>query len=121
MASNTIAFTVELCSEDRARLDALLEVLRHDATLIGSIPAAEPAPVEKQPEEAPVAAQEPVSEAQAVTREMIQAKVVTLIQSGHKDEAAAIVKAVAKNVSSLPEDSLADVYAKLSALEVANA
>ena len=141
--SNTI--TIELCAEDRARLDRLAEALerRHDCdactkgivdyvahvTRSGAeattenhteAPAEKPAEPDTIPaeEEKPVEVKsEPAAEAPKVERSDIQKKVVELSQAGKKAEVRDIVKAYADKVSTIPEDKLAEVLEKLTALE----
>lgn len=148
---NTI--TIELCAEDRARLDAILAALsarpncercantvaKYVAAEVGQTaehPVVDPfpapdtaeksndAPTEAEPEtvntpepEKPAEAEEQ-PEAPAVTHADIQRKVVTLSAAGKKDQVREIVTKYAKKVSDLPEDKLAEVWAKLTALEV---
>lgn len=111
---NTI--TIELCAEDRKRLDdirAALDKLSHSTLCVGGLDlsqapdftATEPAPVEK-----PV---EPVT-ANCLT---VQQKVVSLVMGGKKEETKQIINAYAPRVSLIPEDKLAEVYEKLIALE----
>ena len=129
---NTI--TIELCKEDRQRLDVIsdtLELIRLALTNAGTpFPvapvAAQDAPaVEAKetpiPDSEPVAATqdapEAVPEASPVERSAIQRKVVELSVAGKKADARAVVMAYATNVSGIPEDKLAEVWAKLTKLE----
>lgn len=113
---------VELCTEDRARLDALIAALSHDAPMEAlqapvaqqdppDEPAAPDVPIE--PEPAPEAPQE----AAPVTTAAVQRKVVALSAMGKKAEVRAIVKSHAAKVSDIPEDELPEVWAQLCALE----
>lgn len=142
---NTI--TIELCAEDRARLDAILKALTHthdcnscveqvirtiDPLMQSSIadteaaeqpqePAKEPAqpvtpPEVEQPAE--TTTETPESEqTPTVDRSEVQRKVVELSAAGKKAEVKEIVMAYADRVSTIPEDKLAEVFDKLSALE----
>lgn len=139
---NTI--TIELCAEDRARLDKILEALENasprcdrcmEATLDyiktkevkdGPWPAEnepqEPKPEEPevvQPAEEKPAQPEPESDstAPAVTVEDIRSKVLTLTAAGKKGEIREIITAYAAKVSDIPEDKRAEVLEKLTALE----
>jgi hypothetical protein len=67
-------------------------------------------------EETPTAATE-ANDAPPVKREDVQKKVVELSAAGKKDAVKAVVTAYAKNVSGIPEDKLAEVLDKLTALE----
>lgn len=130
---NTI--TIELCAEDRERLDRIYEALTQRQTdleyvmnkkfdHLGSLlenmelnameaaPAAVLEVVKPEPEEAP--AEKP--EAPKVKVEDVQQKVVALSAAGKKAEVRDIVKAYADKVSAIPEDKLAEVMQKLSAL-----
>ncbi len=69
-----------------------------------SLPWGDPAPVEKA---------KPV-----VTTADVQQKVIKLVNAGKKPEVLAIVKSYAANVSSIPEDKLAECLERLNALEV---
>lgn len=131
---NTI--TIELCQEDRARLDAILaelEKARPDcskcteavtvsmAHQLREIRAtyAEPETATTTPPETDKPAEaenEPQSE--PVKLADIQQKVVTLSAAGKKDAVRAIVTKHAARVSDIPEDKRAEVLAQLTALEV---
>lgn len=136
---NTI--TIELCAEDRARLDKILEALmaRPDCTLCAKqvvdyctqvtgvneygakvepeAPAEPEHPVEN-PFPEPVTQKEPEKPtAPAVTKSDVQQKVVALSAAGKKAEVREIVHAYAERVSGIPEDKLPEVMAKLNALE----
>lgn len=132
---NTI--TIELCPEDRGRLDALitelrvssdtLELIRLALTNAGTpFPAApvqpqtEPklaAEAEPTPEpEKPAEAQEPVQDVLQM-RASLQKKIVELTTAGKKAAVKEIVQAYATKVSAIPEDKLAEVLSKLTELE----
>lgn len=121
---NTI--TIELCAEDRQRLDVIsdtLELIRLALTTAGTpFPAA---PEQPRPEELP--GQRSIEETTVETAEEvqpkveradIQKKVVELSAAGKKDEVRGIVNNYAKKVSDIPEDKLAEVWSRLTALEV---
>ena len=131
---NTI--TIELCSEDRARLDAILEALTKGkpdctrcaqqvvdyVTCVTGIDEngkkVEPVhPVEDPFPETPVVEAPKKPEAPKVKMEDVQQKVVALSAAGKKAEVRAIVTAYAERVSAVPEDKLAEVLEKLNALE----
>lgn len=134
---NTI--TIELCAEDRARIDNLtreLAALRHTLTsdqVIAVQPEPQTAetpeqplpPVEEPKTEAPKpaakpekkAAPEPAPAAQEVTVADIQAKVVELVNAGKKTEAREIISKYSPNVSGIPEDKRAEVLGLLNGLE----
>ena len=124
--SNTI--TIELCAEDRARLDAILAALSDKASApaepaaVAPVAAPEeaPAPVQPEPEKPAVAPAAPaVEEAKPIhTKADLLAKVQRLIaQGGKKAEARAIIKQYADRVSDVPADKIDEVMAKLAELE----
>lgn len=134
---------IELCAEDRARLDNILEALKEGAkssiekagesmkamaesvkqladtaTEVEKIEpkAAEPVEPKETPKEEPKA--EPAqTDAPEVTAAELQSKVVNLVRSGKKDEARAIVMEYAENVSAIPAEKRAEVLERLNALE----
>ncbi len=69
-----------------------------------SLPWGDPAPAEEP---------KPV-----VTTADVQQKVIKLVNAGKKPEVLTIVKSYAANVSSIPEDKLAECLKRLNALEV---
>ncbi len=121
--------TIELCKEDRQRLD---ELIAFAALLVGekhSKPEETQIPGQMtlftkntHPVDAvsPHADPEPVAEPEApkATRDDVQALVIKLAApgAGKKDAARAIVYEYAKKVSDIPEDKLDEVMAKLSKL-----
>lgn len=121
---NNINVTVELCAEDRARLDKLLEAL---TARPAEVKAAPEQPVEPEVVEPEVV--EPVQETLAepeqpvepevvtVTAADIQRKVIELSAAGKKAQVRDIVTTYADKVSELPESALPEVWAKLTALE----
>ena len=129
---NTIVF--ELCAEDRARLDKIIEGLgRHDCSrcandvakyVVGTLetaqePANAPEPIkdETAPPEPEVVA--PATEAPVATvdKSDIQRKVVELSAAGKKAQVRDVITAYAAKVSDIPEDKTAEVWQKLTALE----
>lgn len=133
---NTI--TIELCTEDRARLDAILEALQKASPRCdncvklvndlcnakGSAPEAPQAPAEEEPtntqpepEKPTEAKPENESTAPEVTVEDIRSKVLQLTGAGKKDEVRAIVKEYAEKVGDIPADKRAEVLKRLTALE----
>ena len=125
--------TIELCQEDRARLDAILSALQscgtpYAATLESTSeeapqlpaqepqdePAAEPEEVPAPEAEQPTAA-EPA--APAVSLSDIQQKVVSLSAAGKKAQVREVVMAYATKVSAIPADKVDEVWQKLTALE----
>ena len=128
---NTI--TIELCAEDRARLDAILAALQDKPNCSGCVEAAvklaktgetKPQPVEQAEPEAeappePEAAPEPEKQPEKVVeRSAIQRKVVELSGAGKKAQVREIVTQYASCVSDIPEDKLVEAWDRLTALEV---
>lgn len=124
---NEIKVTVELCAEDRARLDKLTAALEnYTPPIIGvDLAQADEAPQEAQPEtpqavaEPEPAEENPSEERPTITHDMIHQKVKEFIANGSAAQNEGARKAVtsrAKNISGLPADCLADVWAELEAL-----
>lgn len=142
--SNTI--TIELCAEDRARLDhinvnlteLIMRVMGNQAPDMGEVPQkAAPELAEKLAAQHPVAdpfkelpkaepvpfeqeapkQEAPKQEAPQYKLEDIQQKVVALSASGKKAEVREIVKSYAEKVSAIPVDKFGEVMAKLIGLE----
>lgn len=122
------AIPIELCQEDRARIDKVIELLtlstgqrcqgcadavQEAFTATKPIEFTKDTPEEEKPVEP---AQEPETAPQ-VTKADIQQKVIQLSAAGKKAQVREIVTAVANKVSDIPEDKLAEVWAKLNALE----
>ena len=129
--------TIELCAEDRARLDhinvnlteLILRVMGNGAPDMGDVlrkaapelagKLAEQHPVTEPFQELPKA--EPVPFEQPETPqyklEDIQQKVVALSASGKKAEVREIVKSYAEKVSAIPADKFGEVMARLTGLE----
>lgn len=143
MANNII---IELCAEDRQRIDnltaalianggaveALLKQLTPPAIIgedIARMAAAVVSPENgsqnaKEPTQAepPKAKEKPAPKADAptvkpITVADIRAKVIDLSGKGKGDEAKAIVKSYAPSIPALPEGVFGEVMAKLNALE----
>lgn len=118
---NTI--TIELCQEDRARLDLILSTLAEiadkkplnamtglpeaPASTDGMQPVNEPTPFDKEPEKP------------SVTLEEVQAKAQKLLapSSGKRDQVRALIKGYAERVSLIPEDKWTEVMQKLTDIE----
>lgn len=130
--------TIELCTEDRARLDAILEALKatkprckNCVQLVKDLCHAENHPENDaqsaetfEPEETQPEEEKPTppktendSKAPEVTVEDIRSKVLTLTGAGKKDEVRAIVKEYAEKVGDIPADKRAEVLERLTALE----
>lgn len=134
---NQINVTIELCAEDRARLDNILaalekgakpsiekagEGLKATAESAKKAAAKQEAPAEPEPEKAEEAPWEEPKPAQPeavpeVSAAELQSKVVQLVGKGKKDAARAIVMEYAPNVGSIPAEKRAEVLARLNALE----
>ena len=130
--------TIELCTEDRARLDAILEALKATkpqcdscVKLVNDLYHAEnspendaqsaeaPDPKETQPEpEKPTEPKnENVSLASEVSVEDLRSKYMSLAATPKRDEAREIIKTYAAKISDIPVDKRAEVMSKLTALE----
>lgn len=125
---NNITVTVELCAEDRARIDKLIELAlaslqrpaEHPVETFAEALQAPAATIPTEPEkpaEEPAAAAPAEPTAPAVTREELQAFVLQLCAAGKNTAARAIVREYAARVSLIPEDKLAEAMDKLRALE----
>lgn len=137
--SNKIEIEVKLCQEDRSRLDKLIEALTpqelpactyiapqmdetepvkeidQPAENVQQSEPQNPAPWdEDKPDIQIEAAEQPE---QTVSLSEVQRKVVELSAAGHKDKVREIVTSYAERVSAIPEDKLAEVMDKLTALE----
>ncbi len=133
--SNTI--TIELCAEDRKRIDELIAfagliagtlkspepVNMQSPVQVRTLPLITAAPANEHPvdEVSPHGQPEPVAEPELpkYTKADILAKVQTLATPGHpkREEAKAIVKSYGAKVSDIPEDKYNEVMDKLTALE----
>ena len=122
--SNTI--TIELCAEDRARLDRLAEALERKACdkcvtsaiqLFKGEAEAPKAPTEVK--EAPTEPAEvtPETPTRTVDRAEMRAKVIELSAKGLKEQVREIVTAYAPTVKDVPDDKLVECFDRLVALE----
>lgn len=128
--------TIELCAEDRARLDRLTDFLEKRIAQVDELYGKElPSRTEKetteektaettQPEQTPDPEANPATEpsnepakAKPVTIEDIRGKVLKLTGAGKKDEVRAIIHQYATKVPDIPEDKRAEVLKKLTKLE----
>lgn len=133
---NTI--TIELCAEDRARLDKLLNLLENNITPTTLEVAKAPEPIPEpapQPEpvkveeptptpepEIPEAPEEPTPEPVAEepkkvgfapTVDNLRKIALMLTSAGHKQEVRDIVNKYATKLSEVPEDKIAECMAEL--------
>jgi hypothetical protein len=130
---------IELCAEDRARLDKLAQAI--EAMTTPQAPqilaqSAEPEKEAKHPAEMeptpfpentepqapaspmPTTEPEPVKEdAPAVTHKDIAKLVIELAGAGKKDKVQDVVYVYAKKVTDIPADKLAEVHQQLTALK----
>ncbi len=129
--SNTI--TIELCAEDRARLDRLAEAMERKTCDKCVTAAIQLAKNEQEPVEAPAAITpvtkppgeekpaekdpEPQTPVRTVDRAELRAKVIDLSAKGLKDQVRDVVKSFAETVKDVPDDKLAECYDRLVALE----
>lgn len=132
--SNRINMTIELCEEDRQRLDLIASLLMTgiEAQKVGKRDVPQQAektekvePVNEHPVDEvsphvvpePVAEPEPAAEAN-YTKADVQALVLKLAApgTGKKDAVKAIVNEYAKKVSDIPEEKLNEVMTKLQKL-----
>ena len=114
---NTI--TIELCAEDRARLDSILEQLKQLNQMPAVFDGKEP---EKKQQTAPK--KEPKQEPKQESAPTIQlTDLQTLVQelaapgSGKRDKVKVLVKGYAERVSLIPQDKWPEVYEALTALK----
>ena len=114
---NTI--TIELCAEDRARLDNILEQLKQ---LTPMSVVCDVTPQEKKQKTA--TKQEPKQKPKQEIAPTIQlTDLQTLVQelaapgSGKRDKVKALVKGYAERVSLIPQDKWPEVYEALTALK----
>lgn len=121
---NTI--TIELCQEDRQRLDKIITLLGQSASEQKTQPApqvVEDLPLEGAAHLEPVAdptpeapAPDPAPEVKAISLAEFQKAVTIVAAKGTKQKAAAkaIVNKYAPSVSEVPEDKRAEVMAELA-------
>lgn len=129
---NNLNLTIELCEEDRARLDAILTALQAVGTPFSPPEPTQPvetapethdapAPVTGGPEpEQPAQDTQDGAETQHATHGMVQDLVITLASQGHKAEAREIVQRYAPRVSAIPDADLDAVYVALDAVRRAH-
>ena len=128
---NTI--TIELCAEDRARIDAVIAALEKlpnqakakapkakakeepQATTTPEAEAPADYPLDPPPFDVPEQ-DAPEQDAPKVDRADVQRLVVELSAAGKKAEVKEIVTAYADRVSAIPEDKLSEVFEKLNKL-----
>ena len=121
---NNLNLTIELCAEDRARLDAILTALQAVGTPFSSPESAHPVETAPETHEAPAPVtsgsemEQPAqdTETQHATHGMVQDLVITLASQGHKSEAREIVQRYAPRVSAIPDADLDAVYVALDAV-----
>ena len=111
--------TIELCAEDRARLDRLAEALERGACKEYATAEVDPEVVtEPETTEAPVEEPTVVTESiPQVSRAELRAKVIELSAKGLKEQTKEIVQAYAPTVASVPDDKITECYQKLATLE----
>lgn len=134
MANN---ITIELCAEDRARIDRLTAALEAVRTpIIVEETIAEPEEydtletstetpqkadeadkVETTPAEPETPKNEEKTAAPEVTVDDLRSKYMGLSATPKRDEARAIIKSYAEKISDIPADKRAEVLEKLNALE----
>ena len=121
------ASTIELCAEDRARLDAIIAGLQGHAPVVPATteaPASDPAPVADFPvvpdqvpwDEAPADEPAPAPAAKPVSLAEFQ-KAITIRCAESPEVKAAIrglVQEYASSVSAIPEDKRSEFLAKLA-------
>lgn len=139
---NTI--TLELCAEDRARLDKILAALEKPRDCKGCVETVSkatehiveimtPQEPENEPQEAPEVkadehpadvstapwdpVEEPQEDAPSVTENDIRQKFMALSIEGKGDKARAIIKSYAAKISAVPEDKRAECIERLNELE----
>ena len=133
---NTI--TIELCQEDRARLDKIIEALEQSRTIAvnsmavtPNVESDEPKSETEEPMEGQVTVEEivetteqiPAEEApveepiKVVSLSDIQKKVVELSAAGKKAEVRDIITKYANRVSAIPAEHTAEVWNQLIGLE----
>jgi hypothetical protein len=134
--------SIELCAEDRARLDNVIGLLSALVETAVKVPKTAPKSTQEEPkaesrattqaeqEEAPAVEIEPQEAPKAeapaeptpqpvpdVSLEELQGLVVRLATSGKKLEARDIVFEYAKSVTAVPVEKRGELYAKLQKLE----
>ena len=140
MSTNNINLTVELCAEDRARMDNILGTLTAIYQVVntgtqpapateakyvilheGPAPTAEvkPAALPEVPEDTMEPAPSPVVDKPAVSLFDIQSMAQTMLAPGStkRNEVRQIIKSYAPKLSDIPADKYAEVMEKLTALK----
>lgn len=121
--------TIELCQEDRARLDRILDALEKrpacDRCVESAVRLATNAPQEAADAPVPAAtpepaqdipAEQPAKPVEAPTVAQLQKKVSQVIAAGMKAEAKAIIKSYADSISDVPEAKRAEAIERLEQL-----
>ena len=118
--------TIELCAEDRARLDKILAALENHPNcepcletvkdLADAVEAQPEEPKQEEPEAPKQEATEPEPVAKYTPNDIQQAA-VRLIAAGKKQQVREIVQTYAGKISDVPTDKCDEVMAKLAALE----
>lgn len=125
---NTIC--IELCAEDRARLDKLQTALDHVGEalfaskmaeihqIVKNLPEADTAP-EQEPVQTPKeeTIQPSVGNGPEVTVDDLRSKVVQLVSAGKKEATRSIIKEYGNSVGEIPADKCAEVMKRLEELE----
>lgn len=113
--SNTI--TIELCAEDRARLDSILDALTNQAS--PNACTGLPEVKTEAPEVKTEVKEEPKEVKPQITLRDIQTRVQKLAapSTGKFDQVKDIVKRFAPKVGQIPEDKFGEVMALLDELE----
>lgn len=122
--------TIELCTEDRARIDRLTEVLEAMAQNqprqlyaidLGTAPETDAqAPEAAEPKQTQPKTEKPAEAenvAPVVTEDDIRSKYMSLAATPKKKEAVMLIKLYADKISDIPADKRAEVLEKLNALE----
>lgn len=129
---NNLNLTIELCAEDRARLDAILAALQAVGTPFSPPEPTQPVETAHETNDAPAPVtsgselEQPAqdtqnsAETQHATHGMVQDLVITLASQGHKSEAREIVQRYAPRVSAIPDADLDAVYVALDAVRRAH-
>ena len=115
--------TIELCAEDRARLDRLAEALEKracDTCVTSATETTKEEVKDSVADEEETTAAEDVTKSEpekTVDRAVLRAKVIELSAKGLKEQTRDIVRAYAQTVTSVPDDKVAECYEKLLKLE----
>lgn len=129
---NNLNLTIELCAEDRARLDAILTALQAVGTQFSPPEPTQPVETASETNDAPAHVTsghelEPPAqdtqdgaETQHATHGMVQDLVITLASWGRKAEAREIVQRYAPRVSAIPDADLDAVYVALDSVRRAH-